>query len=99
MERIVAAFKNKLESIKSERNIKRISRSIETAKDNALDAIEDLEAKKAELVEKLPTCSDYKVFIQELSDLIGEQETQQTIVSRLEEIEKYLKEDVKVDEK
>ena len=99
MKRIVAAFKGKLEELKTERNIKRISRSIETAKDNALDKIEELEAKKGDLVESVAEYTDFNSFIQRLSDLIEEQETQKALIGRLDAINTYLNEDIKVKDK
>ena len=98
MKRIVAAFKNKLEEMKTERNIKRISRSIETAKDNAMDKLEEIEAKKADLVESLPSQTDFNWFVQELSNLFDEEEAQKKLITRLTEIDNYLNEDVKVKE-
>jgi len=98
MKRIVAAFQNKLEAMKAERNVKRVYRAMETASDNAKDKIEELEGQMADLVETLPTCTDFNGFIQKLSDLIEEKETQQVVVDRLAAIEKYLSEDVKVQE-
>lgn len=98
MKRIVAAFKGKLEEMKTERNIKRISRSIDTAKDNALDKIEELEAQKADLVENLPNYTDFNEFVQKLSDLIDEQQEQKRTITRLDEIKTYLEEDIVIKE-
>lgn len=100
LKRIIAAFNGKLESLKIDRNIKRISRSIDIAKDNALDTIEELDCKKADLVESLPTVTDFNKFLQDLSDLIEEQEEQTALIKRLEDIDKYLNEEITVkDEK
>jgi hypothetical protein len=100
LKRIIAAFNGKLESLNIDRNVKRISRSIDIAKDNALDTIEELDCKKADLVESLPTVTDFNKFLQDLSDLIEEQENQTALIKRLEDIEKYLNEEITVkDEK
>lgn len=98
MKRIVAAFKNKLEEMKTERNIKRISRSIETAKDNAMDKLEEIEAQKADLVESLPSQTDFNEFVQKLSELFDAQEAQERLIARLTKIDNYLNEEVKVKE-
>lgn len=96
MKRIIAAFQNKLESMKAERNMKRVFRATETASDNAKDKIEEIDAQMSDLVESLPACTDFNGFIQKLSDLMEEQETQKAIIERLAKIDKYLNEDVKV---
>ena len=98
MKRIVAAFEKKVESCKAERKMKRVMRSIDIAKDNALDAIEAIECQKSELVEGLPEITDFDSFVGRLSALMDEQEAQKAVVERLEAIKAYLDEEIKVTE-
>ena len=96
MKRILAIFNDKLDSLKKERKIKRIMRSIEIAADNAEDAKETIENKMEDLVDTLPETEDMDSFVQKVSDLIGEKEEQELIIARLKKIKAYLEEDIKV---
>lgn len=96
MKRILAIFNDKLDSLKKERKIKRIMRSIEIATDNAEDAKETIENKMEDLVDTLPEIEDMDLFVQKVSDLIGEKEEQELIIARLKKIKAYLEEDIKV---
>lgn len=96
MKRIIAAFKEKVEAGKAERRMKRITRSIDIAKDNALDELDKLSIKKAELVENLPKTEDYDDFVQSLSSLMDAEEEQKAILIRLNNIKAYLEEDIEV---
>ena len=57
MKRIIAALTNKVEKLKLDRKVNRVNRSIETAKDNAHDAIDRLNEEASELLSQLATCS------------------------------------------
>ena len=96
MKRILAIFNGKLDSLKKERKIKRIMRSIEIAADNAEDAKETIENKMEDLADSLPETEDLNSFVQKVSDLIGEKEEQELIIARLKKIKAYLEEDIKV---
>lgn len=98
MKRILAFFENKVESIKEDRQINRCYRSLDIARDNALDAIDAIELKKSKLMEKLPEATDFDYILQQLSEYIGEQEEQQAVVERIEKVKAYLDEDIKVEE-
>lgn len=98
MKRILAFFENKVESIKKDRQIKRCYRSLDIARDNALDAIDAIELNKSKLMEKLPEATNYDCILQQLGDYIGQQEETQAIIERIEKIKAYLDEDIKVDE-
>lgn len=99
MKRILAIFNGKLESLKKERKIKRLMRSIEIAVDNAEDAKETIDNKMDDLADTLPQCEDTNSFVQEMSDLIGQKEEQELIITRLTKIKAYLEEEVEVKEK
>ena len=96
MKRIFAIFNDKLESLKKERKIKRLMRSIETAVDNAEDAKEAIDNKMEDLADTLPQCDDTNSFVQKMSDLIGQKEEQELIITRLTKIKAYLEEEVEV---
>ena len=96
MKRILAFFENKVEAVKKERQVKRIYRTLDIAKDNAADKIDAIELKKSELMESLPKASDLDSIVRELSEYIGEQEEQQEIIKRADKVKAYLDEDVEV---
>lgn len=98
MERIKAAFEKKVEAVKAERKMKRVMRSIDIAKDNAIDELDKLSIKKAELVETLPNVEDYDSFVQSLSSLMDAEEEQKATLARLDDIKAYLEEDIEVAE-
>ena len=98
MKRIVAAFKKKIEVIKADRKMKRVLRSIDIAKDNALDELDKLSIKKAELVEDLSETEDIDKFLKDLSDLMDQEEDQKATLERLDKIQNYLDEDIEIEE-
>lgn len=99
MERIKAAFEKKVEAVKAERKMKRVMRSVEICKDNALDELDKLSINKAELVETLPNVEDYDSFVQSLSSLMDAEDEQNATLKRLDEIKAYLLEDIEVSDK
>lgn len=98
MKRIIAALSGKIEKMKMERKVNRVNRAIESATDNARDAIERIEEEKTSLLVALSTATDVNCIVQELGDKIGEQEEQQQTIERLEKIREYINEDVRVEE-
>lgn len=96
MKRIKAAFEKKVEAIKAERNMKRVMRSIEICRDNALDELDKLSIKKAELVESLPSVENHDNFLRNLSSLMDAEEEQKATLTRLDAIKAYLEEDIEV---
>ena len=68
---------NKVEKLKLDRKVNRVNRSIETAKDNAHDAIDRLNEEASELLSQLATCSEVNGIITKLSDKIGAIEEQE----------------------
>ena len=99
MKRIIAALTGKVEKLKMERKLNRVKRSIDAARDNAQDEIDRLEERKASLVERISSDTEANSVINQLSDLIGQQEEQQAIIERLDEVEAYLNEEVEVEDK
>lgn len=98
MKRIIAALTNKVEKLKLDRKVNRVERSIETAKDNAHDAIDRLNEEASELLSQLATCSEVNGIITKLSDKIGAIEEQEEILKRLDKVKAFINEDVSVEE-
>ena len=98
MKRIIAALTNKVEKLKLDRKVNRVERSIETAKDNAHDAIDRLNEEASELLSQLATCSEVNGIITKLSDKIGAIEEQEEILKRLDKVKAFINEDVNVEE-
>ena len=99
MKRIIAALTNKVEKLKLERKVNRVDRSIETAKDNAHDAIDRLKEEASELLSQLANCSEVNGIITRLSDKIGAMEEQEEILKRLDKVKAFIDEDVEIEEK
>ncbi len=97
MKRIIAALTGKVEKIKMERKINRVNRAIESATDNARDAIDRIEEEKMSAMNRLANESEVNCIINKLSDLIDQQEEQEAIIQRLEKVKTYVNEDIKVD--
>ena len=98
MKRIIAALTNKVEKLKLDRKVNRVERSIETAKDNAHDAIDRLNEEASELLSQLATCSEVNGIITKLSDKIGAIEEQEEILKRLDKVKGFINEEVDVEE-
>lgn len=98
MKRIVAALKGKVESIKMDRKVNRVNRAIESATDNARDAIDRIEEEKVKLMEKLIDSTEVNGIINGLSVKIEEQEEQEAIIERLEKIKAYINEDIETED-
>lgn len=98
MKRIIAALQGKVEKMKLDRKVNRVNRCIETAIDNAQDAIDRIEEEKAKLLEGLSDATEVTCIINKLSDKIGQQEEQEAIIARLNEVKKYFDEEVEVEE-
>lgn len=97
MKRIIAALTNKVEKLKLDRKVNRVNRSIETAKDNAHDAIDRLNEEASELLSQLATCSEVNGIITKLSDKIGAIEEQEEILKRLDKVKAFIDEEVEIE--
>lgn len=97
MKRIVAALKNKVESLKLDRKISRVYRSIDTAKDNAEDTIDKLKEEMCDLLGKLEKTSEVNGIITKISDKIGNIEEQKEIIERLNKVKEFIEEDVEIE--
>lgn len=97
MKRIVAALKNKVESLKLDRKISRVYRSIDTAKDNAEDTIDKLKEEMCDLLGELEKASEVNGIITKISDKIGSIEEQKEIIKRLNKVKEFIEEDVEIE--
>lgn len=98
MKRIIAALKGKVEKSKMERKIARVTRAIESATDNAQDAIDRITEEKANVMGRLINEPEVNSVINRLSDLIDQQEEQEAIIKRLQKVKEYINEDVDVED-
>ena len=99
MKRIIAALSGKVEKIKMERKINRVNRAIESATDNARDAIDRIEEEKMNAINRLANETEVNFIINKLSELIDQQEEQEAIIQRLEKLKAYVNDDIAVEEK
>lgn len=99
MKRIIAALSGKVEKIKMGRKINRVNRAIESATDNARDAIDRIEEEKMNAINRLANETEVNFIINKLSELIDQQEEQEAIIQRLEKLKAYVNEDIAVEEK
>ena len=98
MKRILAALKGKVEKQKMERKVASALRAIDSAKDNAQDAIDRIEEEKMKLLAEMADAPELNKIITKLSDKIGEAEEQSDIIKRLDKVRAFIEEDVEVDE-
>lgn len=98
MKRIIAALSGKVEKIKMDRKINRVNRAIESATDNARDAIDRIEEEKSNAMKRFANEPEVNCIINKISDLIDKQEEQEAVIQRLEKVRAYLNEDIKVEE-
>lgn len=98
MKRIIAALTDKVEKLKLDRKVNRVYRSIETAKDNAEDAIDKLNEEASDLLADLATSSEVNGIITRISDKLGAIEEQEEIIKRLDKVKEFIEEDVEVEE-
>lgn len=98
MKRIIAALKGKVEKSKMERKVSRINRAIDTAIDNAQEEIDRIEEQKSNLLAALSDSSEVNAIINSISMKIDEQEEQQAIITRLENVRQYIEEEIDVEE-
>lgn len=97
MKRIIAALSGKVEKLKMERKVNRVSRAIESATDNANDAIDRIEEEKSNLMKRFAYEPDVSCIINRLSELIDQQEEQEAIIARLKKVSAYINEDIETE--
>lgn len=85
---------NKVASIKAENREKRIYAAIETAKINKEGEIADAEVGIEKAIEELTNTDNVGEVIQCISDYMDDKKEAQRGIERLEEIKKFLSEDI-----
>lgn len=97
MKRIIAALSGKVEKLKMDRKVNRVNRAIESATDNANDAIDRIEEEKSNLMKRIANEPEVSGIINRLSELIDQQEEQEAIIARLEKVSAYINEDIETE--
>lgn len=87
-------MKDKIANIKAENREKRIYATIETAKINKEGEIADAEVGIEKAIEELASTDNVGEVIQRISDNMDDKEEAQRGIERLEEIKKFLSEDI-----
>lgn len=97
MKRITACLKGTIEDTKCASREKKVYSVIEIGKINFEEQIADAETKISELMKKIGTSNDVPSIIQQISDCIDDKEEAQRGIKRLEDIKKFLEEEVETD--
>lgn len=98
MKRITAYLKGKIEHIKCAAREKRVYSAIDAANINFEEQIADADTKIDNLLEEISTTDDVQSVIQQISDCIDDKEEAQRGIKRLEQIKKFLDEEVEDEE-
>lgn len=94
MKRITAYLKDKVANIKAENKEKRVYAAIETAKLNKEAEIADAEVGIEKAIDELAGTDNIGDVIQRISNYMDDKEEAQRGIKRLEEIKKFLSEDI-----
>lgn len=94
MKRITAYLKDKVANIKAENKEKRVYAAIETAKLNKEAEIADAEVGIEKAIDELAGTDNIGDVIQRISNYMDDKEGAQRGIKRLEEIKKFLSEDI-----
>lgn len=94
MKRITAYLKDKVTNIKAENKEKRVYAVIETAKLNKEAEIADAEVGIEKAIDELAGTDNIGDVIQRISNYMDDKEEAQRGIKRLEEIKKFLSEDI-----
>lgn len=98
MKRITAYLKGKIEHIKCASREKRVYSAIDAANINFEEQIADADTKIDNLLEKISTTDNVQSVIQQISDCMDDKEEAQRGIKRLEQIKKFLDEEVENEE-
>lgn len=99
MKRITAYLKGKIESIKYASREKRVYSAIDAAKINFEEQIADADTKIENLLEEISTTDNVQSVIQNISDCMDDKEEAQRGIKRLEDIKKFLDDEIEAEEK
>lgn len=98
MKRITAYLKGKIEHIKCASREKRVYSAIDAANINFEEKIADADTKIDSLLEEISTTDNVQSVIQQISDCMDDKEEAQRGIKRLEQIKKFLDEEVEDEE-
>ena len=98
MKRITAYLKGKIEHIKCASREKRVYSAIDAANINFEEQIADADTKIDNLLEEISTTDNVQSIIQQISDCMDDKEEAQRGIKRLEQIKKFLDEEVENEE-
>ncbi len=98
MKRITAYLKGKIENIKCASREKRVYSAIDAANINFEEQIADADTRIDKLLEEISTTDNVLSVIQEISDCMDDKEEAQRGIKRLQDIRKYLDEEIEAEE-
>lgn len=98
MKRITAYLQGKIEHIKCASREKRVYSAIDAANINFEEQIADADTKIDNLLEEISTTDNVQSVIQQISDCMDDKEEAQHGIKRLEQIKKFLDEEVEDEE-
>ena len=98
MKRITAYLQGKIEHIKCASREKRVYSAIDAANINFEEQIADADTKIDNLLEEISTTDNVQSIIQQISDCMDDKEEAQRGIKRLEQIKKFLDEEVENEE-
>lgn len=96
MKRIEAFIKGKIEDSKASNRLKRIEAGLSAAKINLEEQVIDCECKMEELTMSLATTKDVNSTIQSISECMDKKCIAEEGLKRIQTMEQYFKEDIKV---
>lgn len=97
MKRLTAYLTGKVEALKATNREKKVKSSINAAKINFEEQRDDATLKIEELTESLATCESVTGVLQQISDQMEIREEAERGLKRMQDIEKYFNEDIKVE--
>lgn len=98
MKRITAYLKGKIEHIKCASREKRVYSAIDAANINFEEQIADADTKIDNLLEEISTTDNVQSIIQQISDCMDDKEEAQRGIKRMEQVKKFLDEEVEDEE-
>lgn len=99
MKRIEAALKGVFNTVKVENRKKKISNALNSARTNFEDDKITAEENIDECIKELAECPNIQDKISDINEYIEKKEAAEMGIKRIDKIEKYLNEEVEVEEK
>lgn len=99
LSRLLGYLKGKLTEMMMTTREKKIKAALESAKVNAEEEKINAELKLEELSQSLATTDDVTYVIEQMSDAFDDKKEAELKLERIEQIKKYLEEEIEVEEK